>query len=255
MSNGIKLRKTYRVGYCLGRGALADRSLGWKKVRFYARAFLLEHPHKGLILIDTGYGKPFFKATRRGMGKLYRKLLPVVWRPEDDLLFQLSQDGIQKADLSYVLLTHFHGDHIGALPDFAETPWIYRKAALEKLQKLSPLRALSKGFLPELVPKIPQESIAIKESDFVSGPLPFSSIDLFSDGSLYLVDLPGHAIGQMGALTSSYFFVADALWSETGESHPLASWFQEDSNSYKKTYKILHKLKLPLIPTHCIEAL
>src|SRR5690349_11902383 len=102
MSSGIKLRKIYRVGYCIGRGAFADRSLGWKKVRFYARSFLLEHPTKGLILIDTGYGKSFLKAAKRGIAKCYLQLLPVVYRPQDNLLAQLFSDGIQQADLSYV---------------------------------------------------------------------------------------------------------------------------------------------------------
>ncbi len=255
MSSGIKLRKIYRAGYCIGRGAFADRSLGWKKVRFYARAFLLEHPTKGLILIDTGYGKSFVETTSRGIAKLYAHLLPVVYQPEDSLISQLSCDGIQTTDLSYVLLTHFHPDHVGALPEFNVTPWIYRKTPLEQLQKLSSWKALRKGFLPDLIPAIPKRSIAVEESDFGLGPLPFQSIDLFSDGSLYLVDLPGHALGQMGVFTSHHFFVADALWCEKGQPHPLGFWLQEDPRTYKKTYEALRKLDLPLISTHSIEAL
>lgn len=255
MSSGIKLRKIYRVGYCIGRGAFADHSLGWKKVRFYARAFLLEHPTKGLILIDTGYGKTFIETTSRGIAKLYAQLLPVVYHPEDSLVNQLICDGIKPTDLSYVLLTHFHADHVGALREFDATPWIYRKAPLERLQKLSSLKALCKGFLPDLIPTTPEKSIAIKESDFIPGPLPFQSVDLFSDRSLYLVDLPGHTMGQMGVLTSEQFFVADALWSEKGRPHPLGFWIQEDPDAYKKTYETLHFLNLPLIPTHIIEAL
>lgn len=255
MSNGIKLRKIYRVGYCIGRGAFADRLLGWKKVRFYARAFLLEHPKKGLILVDTGYGQSFLEATCRGIAHFYTRLLPVVYRPEDNLLFQLSRDGIQKTDLSYVLLTHFHGDHIGALPEFDTTPWIYRKTPLDKLQKLSSWQALRKGFLTDLVPEIPEKSIAVEEADFRPGPLPFQSVDLFSDGSLYLVDLPGHALGQMGVFTSEHFFVADALWSEKGKPHRFGFYLQEDRKAYKKTYETLHSLNLPLIPTHTIEDL
>ena len=254
MSSGIKLRKIYRVGYCLSRGALGERSLGWEKMRFYARAFLLEHPQKGLILIDTGYGDAAIHSLKKGINRLYGALLPVTYSPEDRLLLQLAQDGIAKSDLSYLILTHFHPDHIGALPEFTKTRFVYRKEALDSLLKMARLSQLFKGFLPDLIPAIPENSRPILESAFQSHWNGFPACDLFSDGSLFLVDLPGHALGQMGVAIQDKLFAADSQWSSGKPPHPLSFWLQEDPKAYRRTWKALKELppSIQIIPTHTI---
>jgi Zn-dependent hydrolases, including glyoxylases len=256
MSIGFKLNKIYRAGYCVGRGMLADRTLAWKKVRFYTRCFLLEHPVRGLILIDTGYGKDLIESTKKGIYSLYRALLPVTYSPEDSIVAQLAQDGISLKDLSYLLITHFHPDHIGALPEFANVPWIYRSDALDQLLTFSKLRGLKHGFIRPLVPFVPKGSIPIKESCFVETWNSFSSIDLFGDGSLHLIDLPGHALGQMGVALQDAFFVADAKWGRDALPHPLSFALQQDAKMYRKTFVSLQDFipSIKLFPTHTIEA-
>ncbi len=256
MPNGVKLCKIYRTGYCVGRGVLAQRTLSWKKVRFYTRSFLLEHPTKGLILIDTGYGQDFLASSRKGINRLYPFLLPVTYDPESSVLKQLAKDGISLKNLSYLCLTHFHGDHIGALPEFGNTPWIYRQQPLEWLRSLSPWKRLSKGFLADLAPPPPPGSAAILETDFLEKQsFPFPFFDLFQDGSFLLVDLPGHALGQMGILTKTHFFVADAMWSIEALPHPLGIWIQENPKDYRMTFEKLQKMKssIQILPTHTIE--
>lgn len=255
MSNGIKLRKIYRVGSCVGWGALADKSLGWKKVRFYARAFLLEHPQHGLILIDVGYGEAAIQALKKGMRRIYSALLPVRYRPEDRLILQLAQDGIAPKDLSYLVLTHYHPDHIGSLPEWSETRWIYRKDALDELRKQSRFRQLCNGFLSELVGSIPKNSCPILNADLTTCWNGFAAHDFFGDGSFYLVDLPGHALGQMGVATENLFFAADAVWSSQGEPHGLGFYLQADPKAYRRTFSALQTLSsnIQIIPTHEIE--
>lgn len=255
MSTGFKINKIYRVGYCLGRGVFADRTLGWDKVRFYTRCFLLEHPTRGLILIDTGYGNALLDATQKGLYSLYRNLLPVTYSPEDSIVFQLAQDGIVLKDLTYLFITHFHPDHIGALPEFAKIPWIYRQDILEELLRLSPLNGLRKGFIRPLVPPVPKGSIPIIENQFSERWHSFSSLDLFGDGSLHLVDIPGHAVGQMGMAVDGLFFAADANWGGEGLPHPLGLLLQEDTKAYQKTFTLLQKIpsSIQVISTHTIE--
>ncbi len=256
MPTGFKLKKIYRTGHCLGRGIFADRTLGWKKVRFYTRCFLLEHPEKGLILIDTGYGKSLLNATQKGLYSLYRSLLPVTYHPEDSITLQLAQDGISLKDLSYLVITHFHPDHIGALPEFAQVPWIYHKNALDQLLKLSPLRGLRQGFIRPLVPAVPKGSIPILANHFAQNWNCFDSLDLFGDSSLHLIDLPGHALGQMGVAIQDLLFAADAKWSENGLPHTLGFLLQQDTKLYRKTFERLQNLKasIKVLPTHTIEA-
>ena len=147
MSNGCKLNKIYSVGYCIGRGRLADRTLSFKRKKFYTRCFLLEHPQKGLILVDTGYGKALADIVQKGIYSLYNKLLPFTYSKEDSIVSQLRLDGISLSDLSYLVITHFHPDHIGALPEFTNVPWIYRKDTLESLLSFSTFKGLQKGFI------------------------------------------------------------------------------------------------------------
>jgi glyoxylase-like metal-dependent hydrolase (beta-lactamase superfamily II) len=261
MSNGIKLCKIYHAGYCVGRGVFAQRTLGWSKVRFHARSFLLEHPTRGLILIDTGYGKAFMKSMRKGINRLYHLFLPVNFESKDSVLEQLAKDGIAMKDLSYLCLSHFHPDHIGALSEFGNTPWIYRQRPLEMLQKLSRWKRLCNICLSDLPPP-PPHSFGVLESNFQneSSLWPhenqsFPFFDLFQDGSFFLVDLPGHALGQMGVLTKTHFFVADAMWSLEALPHPLGIWIQENSKDYRDTFEKLQKMRssIEIIPSHTIE--
>ena len=255
MQTGFKLNKIYRTGYCTARGVIADRTLTWKKVRFYTRCFLLEHPTKGLILIDTGYGKDLLESTKTGIYSIYQTLLPVTYTPEDSIVFQLAQDGISLKDLSYLILTHFHPDHIGALPEFKDVPWIYRSDTLEQLMGFSKWRGLTHGFIRPLVPSIPKRSIPIVENDFKEKWNLFPSVDLFGDGTLHLVDLPGHALGQMGVVIPDTFFIADAKWKDDALPHALGFLFQQDSKVYRKTFEALHSIRstIKIYPTHTIE--
>lgn len=255
MSTGFKLRKTYCSGYCLGIGAIAQKNARWRKMQFFARCFLLEHPRHGLILIDTGYGMAYFDAIKKGWGRLYNKLLPVFFQKEEGVAHQLAEDEIDTSDLSYLLLTHFHPDHIGSLNEFSNVPWIYRGDVLRALSKLPRWKQFQNGFLQGLVPEIPDGSIEITESSFGEKWHSFAAHDLFQDESLMLVDLPGHAIGQMGAYTPNCLFAADALWTSEASPHSLGLLLQKDKKKYKNTLSALKELpgNCEIIPTHTME--
>lgn len=51
------------------------------------------------------------------------------------------------------------------------------------------------------------------------------SLDLFGDGTIVLVELPGHTLGSLGMFVNLpsgkiYFIVGDLTWAEEGIKHP-----------------------------------
>ncbi len=256
MPTGCLINNIFKCGYCTQRGFFADQSLGFKKMRFYSRSFLLEHKDKGLILVDTGYGESLKKLADKGIYKLYTKLIPFHYTNEDSLSYQLQHAGISIKDISYLIITHFHPDHIGALPEFAITPWIYRKDTLDTLMHLSPLSALQNGFFKPLVPKIPDFSIGLSKENFNKTWQDFQACDVFFDESLLLIDLPGHALGQMGVSFSNTFLAADASWGGSKLPTFLGRIIQEDKNAYIRTFEKLQKIcpSITVHTTHVIEA-
>ncbi|QDI05926.1 MBL fold metallo-hydrolase [Xanthomonas cerealis pv. cerealis] len=106
-------------------------------------AALLQHPVHGNLLFDTGYSQHFLDATAQLPERLYRVLTPVHLAPGQSLREQLAVD--------WIVLSHFHGDHIGGVADFAQARIACAQQAWDDLQRRGRLAALREGFLPALL--------------------------------------------------------------------------------------------------------
>jgi len=103
------------------------------------------------------------------------------------------------------------------------------------------------------------------------GPFP-ASTDLFGDGSIRIVSLPGHAEGQIGAFVVGadgvcWFLAADACWSLTtispnDQRQPSVHFHRivaVDRKLQDETYMRLRELQrdfpdVVIIPSHCPAA-
>ncbi len=236
---------------------------------------LISHPERGHILFDTGYSEFFFEATKKLPFLLYRKLLPVHLEPENTAREQLKRAGVDPRDIEYVMISHFHGDHIAALHDFPQSKFIYLDKGFRYFQPRKGIFALMKGFVPALVPSdilerswtLDQTEPSILPPDY----FPFTGgWDLFQDGSIWVVELPGHARGQIGVFVNTdeknrYFLVADACWLKAAYErlilpHPVTRLLKDDFLEYRSTLEKIHHLhqnapQLHIIPSHCQETL
>jgi glyoxylase-like metal-dependent hydrolase (beta-lactamase superfamily II) len=94
--------------------------------------------------------------------------------------------------------------------------------------------------------------------------------DLLADESVIAVELPGHAIGQMGLFVRAeddrlLFFVADAAWLkqaivENRPPHRIADLLFADGKTYRDTLSNLHayhsrRLDVEIVPSHCEETI
>lgn len=254
------------TGYCLADESHILRG-GRRGVSVHcpARAALFEHP-QGRILFDTGYAAThLFAAASRFPYKLYLRATPVFTSPEESLAAQLDPNTIT---IDTIIVSHFHADHIAGLKDFPHARFIASAEGLREVQGRRGFGALKRAFLPELLPTDFAERATLLER--FTGPelAPFGPThDLFGDGLLRLVHLPGHARGQLGLFaqtsTGTVFLVADAAYCrqairENRPPHPITNLFTDNGSAVRETLAKLHTFaaahpEVLLYPTHCTE--
>jgi glyoxylase-like metal-dependent hydrolase (beta-lactamase superfamily II) len=260
------------AGYCLHPEASSQLGASWRPCEFPALVALLRHPRLGWMLFDTGYGRAFIEATKSLPEVAYRWVTPVRWNEAHSVAAQVSASGINPQDIAHVLVSHFHGDHVGALSDFSSAQVWCAQAAWEDLHSRARLQAILKGLLPTLAPRSLTTSGRLKlyeHSPVARLPpelAPFGqAFDIFEDGSIFAVALPGHAAGHFGLCFRSrgkwVFLVADAAWSIRAIHENLppprwTTWLLGDTTAYRNTLSSLHALwarqtGVTFVPAHC----
>lgn len=258
-------------GYCRQLARLTGMR-SWTFPRFHAVFVYFEHPEHGPNLIDTGYSRHFWHATRRFPQRFLRWLLPVRLHAEQDPPQILRSAGIDPEKISRIFVSHWHADHIGGLKCFPQSEFVYRRLSYEGLTDQSRVSQVQHGFLCDLIPSdFEARSSIVSEEQFVAGTGEldgFKTLDYWGDGSLQLVDLPGHANGHSGFVLSSeqqrFFYVADAYWHQdvllAGHALPWPGrQIQDDYATYQNTQAKLKRLASEtdwqLIACHCPKAL
>lgn len=246
-------------------------------VRFPSSVAVIEHPRFGVTLFDTGYSQWFFEATKRYPARLYAKMTPVALSGDETAVARLRACGIQPSDVQRIVLSHFHADHIAGARDFPEAKFVFAAEAYASVARRAPgFGQLLAGFLPELLPDdFTSRAEALTPPSFratIDGMGAFGcGHDLFGDGSLFVIELPGHAAGHVGLLAQTsdgpLFLVGDACWSSRAYREnrmPSALVWKllqnGDREAYAATLASLHDLSrarpdLRIVPCHCGDAL
>jgi len=259
------------AGYCTAPEHIVIHGGRWRTIRFPAMFALFRHPQFGAMLFDTGYSYRFFDETKKFPKRFYRWITPVTLHEEELAVNQLSTFNLQPKDISHIFISHFHADHITALPDFPAARFVYLPHAFGHLRGLSPSEDMKHAFLRGLIPSdfdSRSQEVDISKPILLSEEYaPFKTgYDLLGDGSLIGVELPGHAHGQMGLFARDesgrvFFFVADAAWLkqsivENRPPHKIADALFPDPVAYRKTLKDLQTFyfthpKTLVVPSHC----
>jgi len=246
----------FEAGYCTHAACMALRGAGMKVCRFPARAYLIETAN-GRFLWDTGYASHFIDSTRTGLFAWYRRVTPVYFDEREAVVAQLRQCGVRTKDLSAVILSHFHGDHIAGLRDLQGTPTWLSGAGWLRTRSLTGIRALRQGFVPGLIPPEFESSTTAIESfprvGLSAELAPFTQAYEApgADGELLIVELPGHAPGHLGAFVATasgwVLLASDAAWSASsyrqlvGPSR-LAHLIMDEPARYYATLRMLNQL-------------
>jgi glyoxylase-like metal-dependent hydrolase (beta-lactamase superfamily II) len=270
VSESIESVALLAAGCCRHPEAMTRRGAPWKAHRFPSVFGLIVHRTGGAILFDTGYAPRFDAATRRFPERLYRWLTPVTIPPGDTARAQLATLGIAADDVTTVVVSHFHADHVAGLRDFPGAAIVCSAAAWNAVRGLGRLPGLRRGFLRDLMPDDVAARVRFVEDcaevELAAQFAPFrTGRDLFGDGSALTMPLPGHMEGHIGLLLphapdGPTFFIGDAAWShaayEDGVPPPTATTaLLGDTASYLETLRALGELhranpRVRIVPSH-----
>ena len=158
----------------------ADRS---ETIEMPVSCMLLRHP-KGNVLFDTGChpSVPDNPARWQGMEKFMTPIMP----PGDNVLTGLSCVGLSTDDIDVVVCSHLHADHCGCNAFFKRASVIVHEKEVAAACKPD---AVPMGYLAS--------EWDVGTFDQLSG-----QRDLFGDGAIVLIELPGHTPGSIGALVA-----------------------------------------------------
>jgi glyoxylase-like metal-dependent hydrolase (beta-lactamase superfamily II) len=256
------------AGFCRHPELMTIRGGATGAAEFPALVGLLQHPGRGRILFDTGYADHFVHATSGFPDAMYRWVTPVTYEASRSVVSQL---GAQADSVGDIVISHFHGDHVAGLRDFPTARLHCSREAWDDLRSRSRFSALRKGLLPALLP----DDFALRANffedcsrcDLPAELRPFTTgFDVFGDGSVLAVALPGHAAGHFGITfrdpqDRTVFLVADAAWSmvaiETNTPPPaVTSAWLGDTARYRESLAMLHELhcrspQVLIVPAHC----
>ena len=185
VDTAVPFRHTAAWPMGLGRGRK-------HKILLPVSSYLIQHP-KGNILIDTGWSEVVRDGQTRQLGltRLASKpSLPANWSVKE----HLRRVNMNVADIDFVLLTHLDTDHVSGLLDVKNARSIITSNVELVAAQKSSLRyrkTLWKG-------------LNIQPFQYqVSGIGPLGkSYDLFNDGTVQIVDTPGHTAGLSSVLVT-----------------------------------------------------
>lgn len=220
-----------------------------RKLDLCVRYGVFVHPTAGLTLIDTGYGPQTTAGAHRSwVLKTYHWLIPSRLNPRGSIDITLGGLGYTTDDVKNVIITHFHADHVSELKRLSNARIIARKSAFNAVMTRGALANYRHGIFPELLPDGLIDRITDVEK-LNSAALPFGlghGRDIFGDGTVITVDLPGHAEGHFGLCfpraDPPLLYAVDAQWLVAAlERVPrLASWIvAKNYGELKATAKIV----------------
>jgi len=151
--------------------------------------FLLTHPD-GYTLIDGGLAVEGLPDPYAYWGSAVEQFKPVM-SEKQGCLAQLKSVGIAPEDIRYVLLSHLHSDHTGAIGRFQHATYVVQRREYEY------------AFAPDW---FTAGAYCRKDYDrpelnwfFLNGPSD-DSYDLYGDGTLECIFTPGHSPGHQSFL-------------------------------------------------------
>ncbi|PIL34062.1 hypothetical protein GSI_03772 [Ganoderma sinense ZZ0214-1] len=168
-------------------------------------AFVLRHSRTGeSFLFDLGI-RPDVENLKGAGVRASRMGFRVEGR---DIPAALEKDGLSRADVKHIAISHIHYDHTGVPRAFPNATFLLGAGAKPIIESLG----------PDFEATIYAIDVPFERTNFLDpseapewtpiGPFP-RALDFYGDGSLYIVDAPGHVPGHINLLVRTS---ADGGW-------------------------------------------
>jgi len=159
--------------YNLKREEVKDTNMG-------VTCYLVVHP-QGMLLYDTGLndrlvGRPLYENVLEGYAQI----------KFNTLSGQLADIGVSPRAIDYLVLSHYHWDHVGNAGDFAGSTWLVYKGDRDRMFSKE---ARAYSWFGQY------SALERSKTMLLSG-----DHDVFGDGTVIVIATPGHTEGHCSLL-------------------------------------------------------
>ncbi|MCJ8288837.1 MAG: MBL fold metallo-hydrolase [Crocinitomicaceae bacterium] len=235
----------------------------FKKRKLSHVSILIQHP-KGTFVFDTGLGSQIEGQFHDHFSFLDRQLFK--FTKLNSLKEILLENKFSPDSIDFIIPTHLHFDHASGIEDFPKaTVWTTK----EEYDHAFSEEATPPAFIKE---QYDADFIKWNFMDFDTSAYEIfnESYDVFNDGTVVLVKLPGHTKGSLGMFVNlksgkRYFFTGDLTWAaeafiKPAEKHSIPrKKVDGDRGKVKEFIVMVHYLakekpEINLVPAHDFNA-
>ncbi|KAL3464262.1 beta-lactamase-like protein [Aspergillus heterothallicus] len=204
---------------------------------------LIEHPHEGLILWETGCGKEYPEIWGPIVSDIFAR---IKYEPQHELRAAVEATGNRVEDVKKIIIGHLHLDHAGGLDEFLDNKeveiWVHERELTGAFWSVATGADAGVYLEHYLDLKLNWKTFNDQTMDFCQG--------------ITLHHLPGHTDGLIGMQinmpeTGTFFFVSDHCHWKDGipqgwlaRDHP--AWFR----STQRLKQLMRVTKGQMIPGH-----
>lgn len=202
----------------------------------------IRHPNRGLFIVDTGVES---RVVTNQDASLLGGLLGAAMNVKEMVVHQHTQGWLaqQSEPLAGVLLTHLHLDHVIGMPDVPAGTPIYVGPGETEARAL--MNVVAKGLIDDAL----AQQGSLREWQFRPDPDGrFAGVmDVFGDGSLWALHVPGHTPGSTAYLARTaqgpVLLVGDASHTRWGWDHRVEpGTFSQDIPASAESFRRLREL-------------